>query len=239
MPMWMHSSFYKKILLKKANNFVRFFYSKRNREVFYPAIKFQFLTPYYDFVIKLLVPEQKIKHEVIKSIKLNKSSKILDFGSGTGTLAIMISNATESQIIDTYDPDPKMNEIAKEKYAKEGKNINQVFIDSINTDIYDVVFSTWVFHHLTLMQKRKAFELIFNILKPNGVFVLGDWAKPEGVFSRFKYFLLQVIDNFETTQSNIDGSLEKLIQKAGFKNIEILKTYNTALGTFYIWEIRK
>lgn len=57
---------------------------------FIPALRFKSLTRLYDFFLSLTFPEKKIKQALIDQLQLSGNETILDFGCGSGTLAIMI-----------------------------------------------------------------------------------------------------------------------------------------------------
>lgn len=63
--------------------------NKKN-DKFIPALKFQWLTPFFDFFLKWLMPELQFKRRLIEQAGIEKDYGILDIGCGTGTLTVMI-----------------------------------------------------------------------------------------------------------------------------------------------------
>ena len=81
-----------------------------------PALKYHFLTPYYDQVIRWLMPESLVKRKVIDLLNLKDNENVLDFGCGTGTLLEILSSTKQEVKAYGYDVDPVILEIARKKY---------------------------------------------------------------------------------------------------------------------------
>jgi ubiquinone/menaquinone biosynthesis C-methylase UbiE len=58
------------------------------KEKFIPAFDFPFLTKSFDSFISFIIPETRIKGELIDFMNIKVGEKILDFGCETGTLLI-------------------------------------------------------------------------------------------------------------------------------------------------------
>ncbi len=55
-----------------------------------PAIRFNWLTPLYDPVMLLLMPEAAFKRCLVEKMNIGKGHRVLDIGCGTVTLTILI-----------------------------------------------------------------------------------------------------------------------------------------------------
>ncbi len=53
-----------------------------------PALRFRFLTPLYDPVLRWGMREDTFKNRLIKEARIAPNSLVLDLGCGTGTLTI-------------------------------------------------------------------------------------------------------------------------------------------------------
>lgn len=207
---------------------------------FYPALKWHWATRFYDQFIAITVPEYEIKAKVLSLVNIQLGEKVLDFGCGTGTgLQIALENQAQAHYYG-YDVDPTILDMAAKKLPKEiHLKLGDSSILPFPDQYFDKVWSTWVFHHLRDSEKKLALEEIMRVLKPQGVFVLGDWGKPQNVLMSWLFFILQLVDNFHTTNSNKRGLIPNLMRKAGFSTIVEKGYRNTLFGTFRYWLVRK
>lgn len=200
-----------------------------------PALKYHFLTPFYDWFIRLTMPELKVKNRLIYQAQLQPNEKVLDFGCGTATLTLLIEERCSSGTVIGLDTDPQILAIAHKKISQKKSAITLLTHEGSTLPfpdcVFDKVLSSWVFHHLTTAQKITAFKEINRVLKPQGELHIADWGKSETALMRFLFFVLQVFDNFYTTNDNVEGKLPDLMQKAGFKEVEILGNQSTLFGT--------
>ncbi len=63
---------------------------KTTNEAYIPALRFHWLTRFYDIFIGLTTREPLVKNTLIHQAKLANDYKVLDVGCGTGTLACWI-----------------------------------------------------------------------------------------------------------------------------------------------------
>ena len=189
------------------------------------------------------MPEQKFKSDLVELITTANADKILDFGSGTATLTCMIKNEFPASEVFGLDVDAQIMAIAEKKIKKYNLDINlQLFDGEIlpyKEHTFGIVVSSLVFHHLTSQQKINAFAEIRRVLKPNGVFLIADWGKSQNCLMRILFYILQVCDNFYTTNDNVKGKIPDFLAKSGMKNIDILKNYATIFGTLSFFSSQK
>jgi ubiquinone/menaquinone biosynthesis C-methylase UbiE len=200
-----------------------------------PALKYHFLTPIYDWFIRLTMPELKVKNRLIQQAELHAGEKILDFGCGTATLTLLIEEQTTDCVIISLDTDPQIMAIAKKKISQKKSAITLLIYDGKTFPFpdrtFDKVISSWVFQHLTTPQKIASFKEINRVLKSQGELHIADWGKAETKLMRLLFFVVQVFDNFYTTNDNIKGKLPQLIQNRGFQQVEIVGNQSTLFGT--------
>ncbi len=206
----------------------------KSRE-FIPALRYHFLTPFYDFFIKILVPERKVKLKTVELTQALAGDRILDFGCGTGTLLLHFEKQHPDVNLYGIDIDERMLEKAQKKLQSVERSIQLVLYSGnelpFPDDYFDKIVSTWVFHHFTDEQKCVAMNQLFRKLKPGGTLILADWGKAKNFWMRTLFFIVQLVDNFQTTTSNVRGLLPKFIQSAGFEGVELRGNQATCLGT--------
>ena len=78
-----------------------------------PALRFGWLTPVYDPVLRRMLPEVALKQRLIAQAQIAAGQRVLDLGAGTGTLTVMIKQACRDADIVGLDGDPKVLAIAR------------------------------------------------------------------------------------------------------------------------------
>lgn len=104
---------------------------------------------------------------------------------------------------------------------------------------FDRIISSLVIHHLSDNQKLSAFKEFNRILKPTGEIHIADWGRANNKIMKGLFYIVQLLDGYDTTTANVDGKLPEIIKSAGFHNVEIKKHFNTILGTLEIFKITK
>lgn len=141
----------------------------------------------YDFLNNLisLGQHKKIKKHTVKSLPLQKESKVLDLCCGTGDIAILLSESFDKKIgITAVDFSENMLDIAM-KRAKKHTNIAFIQGDAFNLPFsdeeFDAVFISFGLRNLPDL--RKAVIEMKRVLKTGGYLVNLDTGKPQGFFA--------------------------------------------------------
>ncbi|WP_179952319.1 class I SAM-dependent methyltransferase [Marinicella rhabdoformis] len=207
------------------------------------ALRFNWLTKHYDTIVSLTTREALFKKKLIEQSDLIDGDEVLDVGSGTGTLAIMLKQSNPNLMVTGVDGDAKIISLAQKK--TNDKNIQISFKQGLSFDLpfsksaFNSCFSSLFFHHLTDENKLKTFNEIFRVLKNGGQLHVADWGKPKNIFMRLLFYPIQFLDGFETTSSNIKGILPKLMEDSGFIEIKIEQEISTMFGTMTLYSAEK
>lgn len=126
-----------------------------------------------------------------------KNSKILEIGVGTGNLASKFLNSNYDIV--GIDQSREMLSVAKEKYPRLKVRLGEFLKIPYDNKSFDIIISTYAFHHLNEREKCIAIEEMIRALKDNGVIIIGDLM-------------------FESKDSE-----EKILKNLSQKQIEIIK----------------
>lgn len=200
-----------------------------------PALGYDVLTPFYDTVVGGTTREKFFKRALVEQSRIKINHRVLDLACGTGTLTIWLKKAAPEAEIIGIDGDPKILGLAREKSLAgnleirfdEGMSYALPYADAS----FDRVVSSLFFHHLTRENKLKTLQEIKRVLKPKGEFHIADWGLPANLLMKMSSRFIQMLDGYKTTADNFDGRLPKLIEKAGFENVEETNRFNTLFGT--------
>lgn len=211
-----------------------------NKDNYIPALRFSWLTKFYNPLVAFTMPEIKFKKALIEQAHIKPEHSILDFGIGTATLSLMIKDTEPLTEVNGVDVDEKVLTIAKEKIKKANANIAITKYDGVklpySNACFDRVLTSLVFHHLTSEQKHNSLLEIKRVLKPDGELHIADWGKASSILMRSLFLFVQLLDGFKTTNDNVKGLLPSYIENAGFKKVEIKKNYATIFGTLTLYK---
>lgn len=213
------------------------------KQNYIPALRFEFLTKFYDPLVHLTTRETAFKNALLKQSKPEKGQKILDLACGTGTLAIAIKKKCRETEVTGYDVDEEILRMARKK-AKQAQieiNFERGYSDVLPfaDESFDRVFSTLFFHHLTLERKNKTLREIVRVLKPNGEFHLADFALPRNKSQFLLSKWVRIIDGYETTHDNLRGRLMALMEQSGFASVQRTGYFKTIIGTIRLFKAVK
>ncbi|HCS49271.1 MAG TPA: methyltransferase type 11 [Candidatus Aminicenantes bacterium] len=198
---------------------------------FLPALRFRWLTPLYDPVLRMAIQEGTFKRRLVEQAKLGAGACVLDLGCGTGTLTILAKQMHPEAEKTGIDPDPAVLVRAREKAERGGAQIT--WDRGVATRLpypdgaFDRVVSSLVTHHLTRPDRRAAFREVRRVLRPGGEFHLLDFGPPRTVPMRI---LAAVLRPLERAADHFDGLLPGQIEAAGFISVAETGRFDTALG---------
>jgi ubiquinone/menaquinone biosynthesis C-methylase UbiE len=191
-----------------------------------PALSFRWLTPLYDALIDGPMSIGRMRRGLLAEMDDLGNKKILDVGSGTGTMAILIKQAHSSAEMLGIDGDPQILEIARSKARKLGLEIRfdqgMSFALPYPNESFDVVLTSMMLHHLTRDDKQTTAREMYRVLRPGGQLFGADFAAPRSAFGKA---IRPITRRFERVAENVDGFLPIMFTNAGFKNYREGKRY--------------
>jgi len=184
-----------------------------------PALSFRWLTPIYDALIDGPMSMSRMRKDLVAQMGDLSDKKILDVGSGTGTMAVMVKQAHPSAEVIGIDGDPQILEIARGKARDLG--IETRFDQGMSFDLpypnesFDVVLTTVMLHHLSRADKQTTAREMYRVLSPGGQLFGADFVEPRSSFGKV---IRPLTRRFERVADNLDGFLPVMFENAGFKN---------------------
>ena len=187
------------------------------------GISLDFLADYYDRIA--FTEKSKFRRNQIELMDISKGEKVLEVGCGTGALSILSKIAVgESGEVEGIDIAPKMISNAQQKTRKANLKIN-FNIASVHElpypdNYFDLVISSFMFHHLPVEVKKKGLEEIYRVLKEEGRFFLCDFCSPHILTFPLMYLIFIWISS---TRYQLLGKFPGLIRECKFKTVELRK----------------
>jgi ubiquinone/menaquinone biosynthesis C-methylase UbiE len=189
------------------------------------------LTPLYDPLIALFMRERTFKLRLIEHLNLFPGARVLDVGSGTGTLTVLIKERHPQAEVAGLDGDPEIVARARRKVKQAGVPVT--FHEGLATELpfpdgsLDRVTSSLVIHHLPTEAKARAFAEAHRVLKPGGEIHIADFGPPRSPIGRA---IARLAEGFEQASDNLKGRLPQLLADAGFEGVREEDRVLTPIG---------
>jgi ubiquinone/menaquinone biosynthesis C-methylase UbiE len=200
-----------------------------------PALRFRWLTRWFDRVAEAALRERQLKALLIEKVGLEPRHRVLDVGAGTGTLALMIEQAQPHARVVGIDGDPEILELARQKVtAADGRvELREAMAYELPFDdaSFDRAVSSLVFHHLSREDKRRTLAEVRRVLATGGSLHILDWGRAQNWVMRLAFLGVQLLDGFATTRDNVRGDLVPLMVEAGFVDVQETHSIPTLFGT--------
>lgn len=219
------------------------------------AQMFDNISEKYDFLNHFLSMGIDVgwRKKVVKIIGKKNPNSILDIATGTGDLAIMLSDLNVAEIIG-LDLSEGMLAVGKEKV--KAKNLSQVITmiqgDSENLPFEDNRFDaiTVAFGVRNFENLKKGLSEILRVLKPQGKLVILEFSKPESFVMKHLYgfystvilpVLGRIISKDRSAYTYLPESVaafpygkafNKILKNVGFTTIEN-QTVSFGIATIY------
>lgn len=208
-----------------------------------PALRYRWLTPAYDLVVRLTTRESSFKAVLAAQLVLPREGRVLDLGCGTATLTLLIKSLLADADVHGVDGDPDILRIARAKAIKANLPIElrQAMAQALPypDEWFDCVVSSLFFHHLDRPGKLTALAEAHRVLKPGGELHIADWGRATGLFTRAAFFSIQVLDGFPNTSDNVRGLLPELMADAGFESARETHRFLTMYGNLALYRALK
>lgn len=208
---------------------------EKDKELYIPALRYDWLTPLYDPIVRLTTRETVFKTALLEQADIREGQRVLDLACGTATLTIAAKKSCPQAEVIGIDGDPAILEQARAKARRAGVGIG--FDEGLSYQLpyvdgyFDRVLSSLFFHHLTRENKLQTLVEIRRVLKPGGEFHVADWGAPSNWLMKRASYFIQLLDGVETTKDSFNGLLPVFMNESGFIGVRDTKHYNSLFGT--------
>ncbi len=213
-----------------------------NRDKYIPALSYEWLTGFYDPVVRWTTREITFKRRLLEQAKVQPTHEVLDLGCGTATLTVAIKRAVPQATVRGLDGDAKILAIARNKARKAGV---EIFLDmGLSYELpytdaaFDRVVSSLFFHHLTKENKLRTLNEVWRVLQPGGELHIADWGEPHNSLMRVASLPVRWLDG-ATTADSFKGLLPRYLQETGFVDASAREHYATLFGTLRLYQAIK
>lgn len=147
---------------------------------------------------------------------INRNSRVLDIGCGTGRFTLMLSKVTKAEVY-AIDPSEDMLDEAKKKDKKKKVKWSKGIAEklSLPNEYFDCVYMTFVFHQIK--NRKKAVAEIYRVLKPKGkcVFMTTSYAH----IRWSPLYMFPGLAKIDLARFPSLPEFKRILQKGGFSNV--------------------
>jgi ubiquinone/menaquinone biosynthesis C-methylase UbiE len=199
-----------------------------------PAAQHDALLPAYDLLSHAL-GLTKIHRTLVEQAELTDGHRVLEIGSGTGSLTIRAKRSHPGANVIGIDPDPLALARAQRKlHGKTGIRFDRGYAQDLPyaDGEFDRVLSSLMLHHLDSNAKAAAAAEVFRVVRPGGrlhvVDVEADVTEIDGRLARF-------FARRQRAAAHFEDSIPEVLSAAGFDCITLSTRRHPVVGrvTFY------
>ena len=204
------------------------------QRAFIPAAGHDWLLPLYDPLLRWIGREHAIKGLLIAQAELSAGQRVLDLGSGTGTLAVRLARELPGLEVHGVDPDPRALDLSVRKARRAGVQVRftRAFADDLPYPDahFDRVLSSLMLHHLSDAEKRGACRELRRVLAPGGSVHLMDFG-PSSHGHPHRGFVARRLHPDDTLDGNLQAHIPEVLREAGFADARQVADRGSLFGT--------
>jgi len=179
----------------------------------------------YDWLAPLMTlgAEGRLHRGVVRRLVRERPGRVLDVGCGTGVLTRQVFDAlpdTPGKRVCGIDAAEAMIDVARRKAGtRPGLEFTAALAEELPypDGSFDCVLSTFFFHHLNAVLKRRALAEIHRVLRPGGHVLVLDVDVPYSLWGRVCAWSGYVLFRQEEIAENIRGEFRAALRDAPFR----------------------
>lgn len=207
------------------------------------ALGWRPLNRLYDPAVRLTMPESRLRQLLLEQANVRNGDTVLDVGSGTGSLLMMLAERGLRAHLVGVDGDLEMLHLAQDKASRSRATpawtAGLAFCLPFRSGAFDRVLTTLVLHHLSTHNKHRALSEIFRVLRPGGELHIADWGKPHTRLMRVAALSLMIFEPGDGTKANLQGRVPEFCATAGFCDVVQAGDLSTIFGTVTLVSARR
>ncbi len=186
-----------------------------SQQEYLPAAGRDWALPLYDPLVRLM-GVGPTRNALLEQAAIRPGQRVLEIGSGTGTLALLAKRLHPEAEVVGLDPDPKALARAKRKAAQAALPVH--FDRGFSGQLpypdasFDRVLSSFMFHHLEADERERMLREVRRVLRPAGSFHMVDFAKQE---AHNHGSLVKMLHSNERLKDNSGQRIRELLSSAG------------------------
>lgn len=190
----------------------------------------------YDPIMRATMRERTFRSRLVSQTLVSAPTRVLDLGTGTGSLAVALKDAGPNLKVTGLDADPGALAIAKAKDPQgqiewiHGQAYKLPFPNAS----FDAVTCSLLLHHLQSTAKLAALRECLRVLVPGGYLQIADWGAASDPLMWLAFCAVRLLDGFARTREHAAGALPKLIAAAGFADVRSIARLRTCWGTLQL-----
>jgi ubiquinone/menaquinone biosynthesis C-methylase UbiE len=182
-----------------------------------PGMGRNWLLPLYDPLTRAMGMES-VHRKLAEQAELESAQRVLEIGSGTGNLALLVKRMHPQLDVVGLDPDPKALARAARKAHRAGLDLelDRGFADQLPYPdaSFDRVLSALMFHHLDADLRTASLREVRRVLRPGGSLHLVDF----GGSSHDLRGLARLARRSHTLRDNWDDRIPSLMRETGLND---------------------
>ena len=154
-------------------------HTKGHGHGYLPAMGSDRLLPFYD-VFTWLLGAPAAHRRLADQAAVRPGQRVLEIGTGTGNLALLVARRHPDAEVVGLDPDPLALAVARRKAGRRGLRVQWDLGTAAELPYeeasVDRVLSSLMFHHLDEDEKRRTLAEVRRVLRPGGSLHLMDFG---------------------------------------------------------------
>ena len=208
-------------------------------------IRLGFARLLYDGFFDLMMSDRSWQEAVIDSLAPRADDRILDFGAGSGSMAIMLALRFPSSSFIAVDPDPSSASKAVRDITRHHIENVQVLAEttgdrfSFGAGSFDKAVSVLTFHDRSPDEKYRLANELRRVLRRGGTLHVADYDKPTNSNEHRILKFTERISGPAAATPHLNGSWTGSLVKAGFVGLRRQSSQSVGIGRISVVRARK